>query len=681
MFNRKRAMLALMSVAGACNVYAQSPDAGTQEDYEQTEDYEQIEEVVVRGEKSRKSAPTLLTTKLTETAGTLGDPLRGIFSLPGVVQLDDQTSEPAVRGSGPQDNEFLIDFLPTGYLFHIYGDSTIDENLLHDFGLQAAGFGPQYGNATGAVFDIRLRDPRPRPIRPTIELSLWRAAALVEGAITENQAFYASYRQSLIQHFLPNDDDDGITVNKHPKTKDYQFKYQWRIDPDHRLTLSAMGAADTAAETIGANSEEALLDPGGIGRQSLDQEFVSTGLLWEWNPGKWQFKTGAGFLNEESKARTGPEERESANLKQITLRSQGQRQFGAHALTLGIDLRQRKIQYDLNSRLDTCTDFNPDCENVDAALTKAAAKRSLNRYAAYLDDRWTIGRFELSAGLRFTNDDYLDETFVEPRLGAVWRLSNTLSLNTAVGRYHKPPQPQEILPIIGNPALRAPVADHFVAGFDKSFAKRWSLSFDAFYKTFDRWVTDTPRNSALNYVNGASGKAHGVEFMLNKNRLANDRWYGWLSLAWSKSERTLERSGITAPYFSDVPLVVNLVGNYRINDRWSAGLRWIYRSGLPYTPIVGNRPNLRFPGRYLPVYGALNSRRGSAYHRLDLRVERRFEFLRLNGSVYLDVINAYNNDNFRSIEYQPLAVGSAEFRLVGEQALEFFPLLGVKVSF
>ena len=92
-----------------------------------------------------------------------------------------------------------------------------------------------------------------------------------------------------------------------------------------------------------------------------------------------------------------------ANLKQITLRSQGQRQFGAHALTLGIDLRQRKIQYDSNSRLDTCTDFNPDCENVDAALTKAAAKRSLNRYAAYLDDRWTIGKFALSAGLRFTN--------------------------------------------------------------------------------------------------------------------------------------------------------------------------------------------------------------------------------------------------------------------------------------
>ena len=664
-----------MSVACACNVYAQSPDAGTQEDAGP------IDEVVVRGVKPLQSEPTLLTTKLTATAGTLGDPLRGIFSLPGIVQLDDETTEPAVRGSGPQDNEFLIDFLPTGYLFHIYGDSIIDENLLRDFGLQAAGFGPQYGNATGAVFNIRLRDPRPQSIRPTIELSLWRAAALVEGAVSENQAFYATYRQSLIQNFLPTDDDYGITVNTPPKTKDYQFKYQWRINLDHRLTLSAMSAADTAAETIGADSEEALLDPGGIGRQSLDQEFVNTGLLWEWSPGKWQFKTGAGLLDQEFKARTGPKERETVNLEQITLRSQGQRDFGSHALTVGVDLRQRQIQYDLNSRLDTCTNFNPDCENLDAALTKAADKRSLNRYAAYLNDRWTIGRFELSAGLRFTNDDYLDETFVEPRLGAVWHLSNTLSLNTAVGRYHQQPQPQEILPRIGNPALRAPVADHFVAGFDKSFSERWSLSLDAFYKTFDRWVTDAPQNSALNYVNGASGKAHGVEFMLNRNRLANDRWYGWLSLAWSKSERTLERTGITAPYFSDIPLVVNLVGNYRINDRWSAGLRWTYRSGLPYTPVVGNRPNLRFPGRYLPVYGALNSRRGSAYHRLDLRVERRFEFPRLNGSVYLDVINAYNNDNFRSIEYQPLAAGSAEFRLVREQALEFFPSIGVKASF
>ena len=48
---------------------------------------------------------------------------------------------------------------------------------------------------------------------------------------------------------------------------------------------------------------------------------------------------------------------------------------------------------------------------------------------------------------------------------------------------------------------------------------------------------------------------------------------------------------------------------------------------------------------------------------------------------YVDIINAYNNDNFRSIEYEPVAAGSAEFRLIRERALEFFPSIGIKLNF
>ncbi len=66
------------------------------------------------------------------------------------------------------------------------------------------------------------------------------------------------------------------------------------------------------------------------------------------------------------------------------------------------------------------------------------------------------------------------------------------------------------------------------------------------------------------------------------------------------------------------------------------GMRWNSRSGMPYTPITGNQPDLVYNGLYVPVYGELNSARADAYHRLDLRLERE-----THGSFYMDIISAY----------------------------------------
>jgi hypothetical protein len=47
-------------------------------------------------------------------------------------------------------------------------------------------------------------------------------------------------------------------------------------------------------------------------------------------------------------------------------------------------------------------------------------------------------------------------------------------------------------------------------------------------------------------------------------------------------------------------------------------------------------------GRVRPLYGGLNSQRLPAYHRLDLRADRRFS---RDLSAYFELINAYNRKN------------------------------------
>ncbi len=85
-----------------------------------------------------------------------------------------------------------------GFLFHSFGESIFNENLIHDFGLNKAGSGALYGQANGAVFDVGLRDPKNQLIENTVDISFLRLGYLAEGAVTKSQSFYFSYRESLI---------------------------------------------------------------------------------------------------------------------------------------------------------------------------------------------------------------------------------------------------------------------------------------------------------------------------------------------------------------------------------------------------------------------------------------------------------------------------------------------------
>ena len=63
-------------------------------------------------------------------------------------------------GSSPEDNNFVVDFLPSGNVYHAFGFSIFSEYVIGDFKLLPGAYPAQYGSATGAVFDITLRDPK-----------------------------------------------------------------------------------------------------------------------------------------------------------------------------------------------------------------------------------------------------------------------------------------------------------------------------------------------------------------------------------------------------------------------------------------------------------------------------------------------------------------------------------------
>ena len=102
----------------------------------------------------------------------------------------------------------------------------------------------------------------------------------------------------------------------------------------------------------------------------------------------------------------------------------------------------------------------------------------------------------------------------------------------------------------------------------------------------------------MKYINGAGGHAYGLEFLLNKN--LTDKWYGWMSVAYSKTKR-----------------------EYDASDE-------------------------RFTYLYDPSEGRINSERLPAKHGLDFRIDYKKSEMT---DVYFEIINAYSHQNITEYEY------------------------------
>jgi hypothetical protein len=645
-----------------------------------------VEEVTVRA-KRIIAAPTRTgpsTEKLLKIPGGFGDPLQAIYSLPGVVATEEGGGQPAVRGSGPDDNTFLVDFLPATYVFHDFGHSIFNENLISEFGLQAAGFGARYGRATGAVFDVTLREPRVQPLTTTIDASLLRAGGLLEGRITDTQSFYIAARASVIDQILKAsdyepDEDDDLSIEQFPQDRDFQAKYSWDIDEHNQLSISALGAWDRAAATFGRASDDALIDPGSSGKASLDTQFISQGVRWSYQDERNELQSAVGHLQQSRRDRSGNlGEYLDLDVDEWTVKSHYDRRLSAaHTGAIGFEYRRSQYDYAIQQRFRSCTIFTPGCETDPGEMTQARSEQEIATTDAFIEDIWKLTRaVTLTSGVHFARNEYLKENRTEPRLSARWVVAPGWDVHGSWGEYHQLPNIDQIVPVFGNPQLESPTATHYVLGLSHKPDGIWSFNADVYYKELSKLVVDV--GDARLYSNDARGKAYGAEVLVNRD--TRGRWYGWLALSLSKTERLNGLTGRTAAFDYDAPVVANLVLNYRINSRWEAGLRWNFRSGMPYTPVIGNKPNPQYPGYYLPVYGALNSERAGPYHRLDLRFERKFERERISGSYYIDIINAYGARNGGAVAYEAIE-GSADFKLKEQEGLPFFPSFGVKITF
>src|SRR5690554_1009936 len=298
-----------------------------------------IEEVIVTGSSAQsKMEMEEDTEKLFSIAGAAFDPLQAIYSMPGVTFS--AGGQPVIRGSSPSDNIFYIDLVPANYIFHIFGNSIFNKNLIHSFDLYPAAFPSRYGQATGAVLDVSLREPRNQPLTTTLSWSFLLLSAMVESRITENQAFYASYRRSQVDIIFDEKDiskKDGVTVEKLPASDDYQIKYAWQADKQNQLSFLAAGANDSAKASFDDEANWVERDPDNQGPADFSKGFDSQGLIWQWqsNSGLSTVNTRLSHISDYANVRYGVGQFIKTRSDNLLARVDYHQQWGDHQLTIG----------------------------------------------------------------------------------------------------------------------------------------------------------------------------------------------------------------------------------------------------------------------------------------------------------------------------------------------------------
>lgn len=630
------------------------------------------------------------TEQLLKVAGIMNDPMAAVFSLPGVVYAGgDFGGMPAVRGSAPDDNSFLIDGLPAGYLFHMFGNSVLNEALLQDFHLESGGFGAQYGNATGGVFSATLRDPKDQAVGGEVEMSLLQMSALVEGAVTDDQAFYLAARQSTIQYFIKSGDelDDGIKIYQPPKSSDYQARYLVELAPEQKLTLTLTGATDSARANISKSSEQGRTDPESVGDVRIDSAFANQQL-------NYQFEHAAGHLfniryqhssNSEDNLYGGDQfvrYKDSQQFLQMLARWQLSPE---QQLQVGAEHSQREADYSFDVIPYFCTDHQPDCFAQRGERVNANDHLDYQTNSVFVQHRWQWNDYlSSSVGVRYDQQNYTDENFVQPRAELSLQLTPEQRWFVRAGRYSRLADLEKSLPVLGNQHLQQPTANHYVLGQEWQLLEAWSLTSEIYLKKLQKLplgLTEQDADQDLHYSNDSEGQAYGTELLLKKQRSAGD-WYGWSSLSWSKAERTDLRRNQTSEYYLDTPLVANLVVAYPYDETWDFSARLTVRSGAKYTPIIGSKPNPYYPDYQVAVYGELNSETLPVYHRLDIQAEQQGSLFGLPVTYTYAILNVLNRKNVSGYFLQKAKAGETPaYNIEAEENLGIFPSIGLKVQF
>lgn len=595
---------------------------------------------------------TITREELTRVPGTRGDALRTVELLPGVGRPAFGGGQLIVRGSAPGDSEVYLDSAPVPLLYHFGGlTSFFNSRLLERIDFYPGNFSARFGRKLGGVLDVGSRDPATDGLHGVLDLNIIDASLLIEAPLGERASFAVGARRSYIDFFFENIvPADAFDVVAAPVYYDYQLIGTWRPTDRDRLRLLFYGSSDEFAIIL---SDPADGDPAIRGDLSFSTEFHKVFVGWT--------RQLTADLDQDLQVLVGPTRLDfalgedlsfDATFWGINTRAEWRLRLSPRVRVIGgLDMLVAPVDIAFRGPPVPQTEGNPggnplSSQEVSDVIIEAVAYRP----AAYIEsDLRPIDPLRLVLGLRLDWYDEIRQWSFDPRAVAILSLTDHDRIKGGVGLFSQPPEFQESDVSLGNPNLLPARAVHVGFGYERDLADGISVGVEGFLKYIWSRVVSTEGGLPPRFTNGGIGRIYGLE-VSGRVQPAGRRWFGFLSYTLSRSERRDGDAQDWRLFDFDQTHIFSLAAVYRLGRGWELGGTLRLVSGNPETPITGGLYDAN-SDLWRPVFGDVNSRRGSLFHRLDVRVEKLWTFTDWKLALYLDVQNVYNSTNAEGAIY------------------------------
>jgi outer membrane cobalamin receptor len=601
-----------------------------------------------------------------------GDPIRAAQALPGAVGNDDFTSGFSLRGAGFDRVGLYLDGIQIENPVHtVQGTpdtgslSVLNADAINGVSLFSGAPPAKFGDSTAGALSLETRDGN--RVRPSgrISISLLSASAVVDGPLAGGKgSWLVSGRKSYLNYAFGDYIQRRVGNNQAfiLDFGDVEGRANYDLNSRNQIGVTAL----FGRSTFDQSSLKPVLFSNDILKGDSDNWIVN---------GNWTYSRGSQLVSQTHVfgARSSFKDR---NPSELVIQNGYDTQYGVRNDTSVLVGTENRIEFGgIVRELQGTGFFGSQPSTPPVITTINAFDNRAGEQGFYAQDTWTreSSHLSLTGGFRVDHSALARQSSVTPKVALSFAPKENLRLRAGWGQYTQFPDFANYFGRFGNPNLKALRATHYNASIEQLIGDRTRVVAE-FYDREDRNLLSSlsilqlpnlipPVTFLINnrFNNGLNGHARGVEVSLQR-RSAN-RLTGWISYSYSATHLHDQFTGLDFVSDFDQRHTISTYGSYRISETINLSGEWRYGSGLPLTTYFSGLNAI------FPFPDAKNPQRLPTYSRLDLRINKAFNFKRSKLTLSGEVLNATDRHNFRSVFLQP------------ERLLPILPSAGIAFEF
>ena len=654
-----------------------------------------ISDYITQGiSKKQNGAIEILPKNLRILPGLIEpDVLLSLQLLPGVQSSSETASGLQIRGSSPDQNLVLFDGIKMYQSGHFFGlISSFNPYVTKKVSLYRNGTNAKFGDRIGGVLDISSGDDIP-DFEAGFGVNLTHADAYLKTPLFRNKAglvfsvrrsitdlvetiTYKNFSESVFQNTrilegAASDPNKLSNVNNNFYFQDYNLKFVADVSEKSKLSLSNLynkNQLEFSSENL--KFREKIVD-------NITYQNKGTRILWNLKTNK-RFSQNMDVHTSEYKFDYFGNREETRN----DVNDNRNRNF-----EIANHVKDNGLNYDFNynfkenlqikggyqfSKTNIYYLFKTNFNTPNNLLLSSENSSNITN-ALFLEVNYNKGKSFISFGVRANHFSSVKDWFIEPRLFASTKISETTTLKTSAEIKN-----QAVSQIIeyrnngiglenniwatANNAVPILNSKQFSVGF--LFQKNgWNLDVDFYKKKIigltlmtDDIANSTKTNRIPFYISGEND-VFGIDVLLKK-RFGNYR--SWISYSYANSKQQFKElnKGREFDGINEIPHSFKWSHTYKLNQ-FEFSLGWKFRSGIPYTEAIGTYNDLNNNLRV--SYGIVNEKRLPNYQKFDFSSTYKF-FLstkkKIEGKIGVSLLNIFNEKNILSRTYELKFVNS-----------------------